>query len=499
MFDNLKVTYLSGELIIDPKPVTVELDQKEVQLQYSEDLPEFTSTVKMAPAEGEPQVPVTQLVFGESFDSIAYELYAENITPDPDCEHPKVGVYEVKQEAIFPDSINPENYLITYINSNLTINKKLVTITFDEESLTQTYDALPKYVLVSTDPESDPCYPAVLLDFEVRYDGYIENPVNADSYTVEVTIVEDNYEGTAAEILEILQMPITITADNNVKNFGDVDPELTWTITEGSLAGSDVMLSGSLIRETGEDPGFYAIYENIPFDAGDNYFLTFIPGTFYINPYGPGTKKIKTYLDCVEEVTEPGSAYPYIAYFRYENGNPYDIYIQKGSPENIITGDGSFDAGNQPELFLSGGGSFTVPFDGNRIVWSVASYETNNKTAVSSDASSTSGRCQKVEGARMADATQNTLDGQISDEILGAIHVYPNPVKDKFIISFTGRVENIREIGLIDSQGRSHAVRSQWITTENGFEVDLSQVNKGIYLIRLDLENKYETFRVIKE
>jgi hypothetical protein len=199
------------------------------------------------------------------------------------------------------------------------------------------------------------------------------------------------------------------------------------------------------------------------------------------------------------EVTDPGSVYPYIAYFRYENGNPFDIYIQKGSPENIITGDGSFDASSQPDLFLSGGGTFTIPFDGNRIIWSISSYESNNKTAVSSDASSTSGRCQKVEGARMADATQNTLDAQISDETTGAIHVYPNPVKDKFIISFAGREENIREIFLIDSQGRYHTVRSQWILSENGFEVDLSEVNKGVYLIRLDLENKYEIFRVVKE
>jgi hypothetical protein len=59
---------------------------------------------------------------------------------------------------------------------------------------------------------------------------------------------------------DITPRPITVTADAKTKYVEDPDPELTYQITSGSLAGEDYF-SGSLTREAGETAGSYAIQQ----------------------------------------------------------------------------------------------------------------------------------------------------------------------------------------------------------------------------------------------
>ena len=67
--------------------------------------------------------------------------------------------------------------------------------------------------------------------------------------------------------------PITATADPQSKVYGDDDPDLTYQITSGSLAGSDTF-SGSLTRDAGEDVGDYAITQGT-LALSSNYTLTY--------------------------------------------------------------------------------------------------------------------------------------------------------------------------------------------------------------------------------
>jgi outer membrane protein OmpA-like peptidoglycan-associated protein len=78
--------------------------------------------------------------------------------------------------------------------------------------------------------------------------------------------------------LTIIQRPITVTADNKTKIFGQSDPTLTYTITSGNL-GSD-SLNGSITRAVGETLGSYNITRGTL--DNNNYNITFVTGTFQI-------------------------------------------------------------------------------------------------------------------------------------------------------------------------------------------------------------------------
>ncbi|MBE7089622.1 MAG: hypothetical protein E7362_02325 [Clostridiales bacterium] len=103
---------------------------------------------------------------------------------------------------------------------------------------------------------------------------------NAQAYTVIYDYEDEDYISNGSFEVEILSKSITVTATAKEKIFGQADPELDF-IVEG-LIGSDT-LSGSLVREVGEDVGEYSILVGT-LTSNSNYAMTFIEGTFRINP-----------------------------------------------------------------------------------------------------------------------------------------------------------------------------------------------------------------------
>jgi filamentous hemagglutinin family protein len=92
-----------------------------------------------------------------------------------------------------------------------------------------------------------------------------------------------NYSITipASALGDILKRALAVTADDASKVQNDPDPALTFTLNSGSLVAGDVF-SGGVARDTGENPGTYAIRIGA-LSAGNNYTITFTPGTFTIN------------------------------------------------------------------------------------------------------------------------------------------------------------------------------------------------------------------------
>ncbi|PMR76762.1 GLUG motif-containing protein, partial [Billgrantia endophytica] len=82
-------------------------------------------------------------------------------------------------------------------------------------------------------------------------------------------------EGT----LTIDPRPITVSADDLAKVYGEADPTLTWQVTEGNLVFDD-SLSGSLSRDAGENVGGYTIGQG-SLEHG-NYAITFDEGVLTI-------------------------------------------------------------------------------------------------------------------------------------------------------------------------------------------------------------------------
>lgn len=95
---------------------------------------------------------------------------------------------------------------------------------------------------------------------------------DAGNYTVTIP---------ASALGDILKRALSVTADDASKVQNDPDPALTYTLTSGSLVSGDAF-SGGVARDSGENPGTYAIRIGT-LSAGDNYTITFTPGTFTIN------------------------------------------------------------------------------------------------------------------------------------------------------------------------------------------------------------------------
>jgi hypothetical protein len=104
---------------------------------------------------------------------------------------------------------------------------------------------------------------------------------NTGSYNItRGTLANPNYVVTFQSAqLTIIQRPITVTAANKTKIFGQSDPTLTFTITSGNLVGSD-SLNGSITRAVGETLGSYNITRGTL--DNDRYNITFVTGTFQI-------------------------------------------------------------------------------------------------------------------------------------------------------------------------------------------------------------------------
>ena len=94
----------------------------------------------------------------------------------------------------------------------------------------------------------------------------------------------ENYTSLTEVVeLKIAQVKLTVTADNKSKTYGESDPTLTWQITEGKLAGSDMLENISISREEGNDAKDYAITVSQTEGSNPNYDITFKGGTFTIN------------------------------------------------------------------------------------------------------------------------------------------------------------------------------------------------------------------------
>ncbi|NYS45211.1 filamentous hemagglutinin N-terminal domain-containing protein, partial [Halomonas zhaodongensis] len=135
------------------------------------------------------------------------------------------------------------NYALTFKPGELTIDKANATVTAN--SATTTYDGTKQSItgftaegLVAGETE------AVLSN--VTTSG--GSGTDAGSYLHAIDGTAKNYRLAFNDgQLTIDPRPITVTADDQEKIYGDDDPELTWQVTEGNLVGDD-SLAGDVTR-----------------------------------------------------------------------------------------------------------------------------------------------------------------------------------------------------------------------------------------------------------
>jgi hypothetical protein len=246
-------------------------------------------------------------------------------------------------------------------------------------------------------------------------------------------------------------------------------------------------------------PGIYTITpSDIQFEVPGNYNADYQNGLLYVNPSDNSSKAIRPILRCVEEVKNNPN-YSFVAHFEYQNDNATAVYIPIG-PDNNLIGESSY-AGIQPQLFLPGGGAFDILFKGDKLTWSVTSFDKGKKTSIASIASSTSTRCKKGggnKGGRESLQVEPEEEETTPEEPLVG---YPNPVKETVSIAFPERneVSKAPDIMVLDQVGRSYSVSSEWDKTENTVTIDFSSLHKGMYIIRVSLPEKIKVVKVFKD
>ncbi|MBX9471793.1 MBG domain-containing protein [Microcella sp.] len=168
------------------------------------------------------------------------------------------------------------DYVIEYESGTLTVTPREITIAIN--------DAVKIY------GDADPAFTvddSALLDGDSltgaaqRDEGEAVGDYTIGSGTLSAG---ENYDVTwTTGTLTINQRAITITATDREKVYGEADPALTWSLTDGTIVEGDT-LEGLLQRARGDDviDGGYAI---TGVDGAEpNYDTTVIPGTFTITP-----------------------------------------------------------------------------------------------------------------------------------------------------------------------------------------------------------------------
>ncbi|MFT5972695.1 MAG: hypothetical protein ACJAZC_002892 [Cryomorphaceae bacterium] len=372
-------------------------------------------------------------------------------------------------------SIDDTNYLGN-AGATLIINPATAGISFD--GIVQTYDGSAKSITVVTSPSD--------LSVTIAYNGLADLPVNAGEYTADVSVEDENYVGTASELMII--NPAEAVASSEGIYFideGDDLPDFSVTYS-GFVNGENESVVTSVTYELSpEYAGDAGTYEVMPVAFAGNYTFTAVNGTFYVNPSGPGTKQIKPNFLCYQELSTPDeNGYSFVAYFNYVNQNQEDVYIPIGQ-DNVVFGTASVDISDQPTLFLSGGGMVTMPFDGQSFTWQITSRRKNG-----------------IKGAIPANTSNSTCNGANKSNntpfhLAEAITVYPNPSSGLVFIHINEEIKESVKLQLFDSMGRE--LNLETTTSDGVFELDLSSFKRGLYLLRASIGNEIEVKKVVKQ
>ena len=225
----------------------------------------------------------------------------------------------------------------------------------------------------------------------------------------------------------------------------------------------------------------------------NNYDITYLPGTVYVDPKDNNTKNIVPSLDCVTPLVNDPDGFTYMANFSWSNPNSVTVSVPQ--TDSKITGSTGavWDLNNlPPNVFPPGTGKYKLRFNGIKITWSVISFNgaQGHSSSSSSDASSTStGKCPKLITQRVSDVQESTT--------LVKAGVYPNPAHNKATL-FLGTDEvSLKDIRIIDLDGRVFPVSLRNSSTQT-VELDLTSLQRGMYFIKVDIKGQTKLFKIEK-
>ena len=313
--DDYEITYADGALTYGETIMEVTADDDQWKYYGDED-PEFTATVKVWDDDlGDFRDPTDAEYAAIGGDQPYYTIIRE--------EGEDAGEYALTFDG---PTVLPQSIFVTYIPNTFDILAKRVYL--KGEDCTKVYgDENPKFdALVyetrtendNTASYSDPWDETKMAEegvinpdfyyvgvagatwnyWQQRWDLASED-VNLDGYAVTPHLQQNHMNGIttsgnymvvvyndAVGAFTITPAPLTLTADDKTKQYGEPDPELTVT-AEGLKFNDQIVADDYTIeREEGAKPGSYTITVEVNEDRLTNYEVTCVPGTFTIVPMG---------------------------------------------------------------------------------------------------------------------------------------------------------------------------------------------------------------------
>lgn len=435
------------------------------------------------------------------------------------------NIVDVALESIFNYQTDPDNASLVsakaIVNSKALINARSLingTATVNARSLinasplvnSSSIDSSGNEVVVIVDSLDFAAPPQeALTDFKAIT---LVTGISAGNFMiVPGALLSSNFEisyGLAE--MTILPAPLNVKASDELIFEGSPLPEFKSVITGYQFDDSLYLESGPSYHLEPVFAGEPGIYSIVPHDlffnpSNHGYSIRYFSGVLYVNPKGPGARKLKPSLNCVEELRNHPSGFRYVAHFVCENPNSTAVYVPVG-PDNIIKTSGSY-SGDQPRLFLPGITRFDIYFDGSKMTWTVRSYEVNQQASVASIASSTSSRCTSPDisssqlfasGSSGVFNTNNGVATGNSGNVveISEAEVYPNPVNDLVII----RWKQISDRGILITDINGKVFKPDGIRrlSPDSIELDLSGFKAGLYLIKVQGKEQTKFLRIIR-
>ncbi|MGA2221363.1 MAG: YDG domain-containing protein, partial [Verrucomicrobiia bacterium] len=202
-----------------------------------------------------------------------------------------VGSYNLTPSAATGGTFTPANYNITYNNGTLTVGKALLTVAADDQTRGYGQDN-PEltYTITGFINGEDTNVLSGLPD--IHTDATNTSTVAGSPYTIAVTngtlvATNNNYDFAFVDgALTVTPAPLTVTADNQSKVYGDAVPALTATIT-GFVNGEDtnVLFNGEDTNVLSGAPDLSTTATATSPVAGSPYTISVTNGTLMATNY----------------------------------------------------------------------------------------------------------------------------------------------------------------------------------------------------------------------
>lgn len=256
--DNYAITYQNGTLTITQADATLSLSN----LSHTYDGQAKAATVTTDPA-------------GLSGVSITYKQGASPVSTPVN-----VGSYTVEA------GLNNVNYAAPMVTGTLTISNKPVASITNFGNLTKTYGDAPFNLNASSNSTGAITYTAFSVTGEVTISSNTVTILKAGTVTLQVDVAEDaNFAAASLQAtLQVGKAPLTITAHNKTRLYGENNPPLTWAFS-GFRNGDDYTVIDTqpytmLDATTTSPAGNYPI--KMAGASDNNYQISYADGTLTV-------------------------------------------------------------------------------------------------------------------------------------------------------------------------------------------------------------------------